>query len=227
MFLGHYALAFSAKKVAPAVSLGTLFLACQFADLLWPTLLLMGLEIVEIDPGNTLVTPLNFVKYPYSHSLVMLIVWSVMFMLLYLALRRSRTSAITVGVLVFSHYILDLITHRPDLPVTIDGDTRLGFGLWNYPGTTLAVESGIFLVGLAMYVSVTRERDRIGKLALMALIATLGAIYFAALYGPPPPNSQAVAIAGHLSWLFVLWAYWIDRHRGPRKREPASVLRPT
>ena len=225
MFLGHYALAFGAKRIAPAVSLGTLFLASQFADLLWPTLLVLGLEVVEVDPGNTLVTPLNFVKYPYSHSLVMLVEWSVMFMLLYLALRRSRTSAITVGVLVFSHYILDLITHRPDLPVTIDGDMRLGFGLWNYPGTTLAVESVIFLAGIAMYVSVTRERDRIGKLALMALIATLGAIYFAALYGPPPPNTRAVAIAGHLSWLFVLWAYWIDRHRGPRKREPASVLR--
>ena len=227
MFLGHYALAFGAKRIAPAVSLGTLFLACQFADLLWPTLLVLGLEIVEIDPGNTLVTPLNFVKYPYSHSLVMLLVWSVVLALLYLAVRRGRAGALTVGTLVFSHYLLDLITHRPDLPVTIEGSTRLGFGLWNYPGTTLAVESGMFLIGIAMYVSVTRERDRIGKLALMALIATLGAIYFAALYGPPPPNSQAVAMAGHLSWLFVLWAYWLDRHRAPRKKEPASFLRTT
>ena len=231
MFLGHYALAFGAKRVAPAVSLGSLFLACQFADLLWPTLVVLGIEIVEVDPGNTLVTPLNFVKYPYSHSLVMLLVWSVVFALLYLAFRRGRTGAVTIGTLVFSHYILDVITHRPDLPITIDGPTRLGLGLWNYPGTTLAVESVLFLFGIAMYVSVTRERDRIGKIGLMALIATLGAIYFAALYGPPPPNSQAVATAGHLSWLFVLWAYWIDRHRGPRlrasKKEPASVLRAT
>jgi membrane-bound metal-dependent hydrolase YbcI (DUF457 family) len=218
MFLGHYALAFGAKRIAPAVSLGTLFLACQFADLLWPTLLVLGLEIVEIDPGNTLVTPLNFVKYPYSHSLVMLLVWSVVLALLYLAVRRGRAGAITVGVLVFSHYLLDVIMHRPDLPVTIGGDTRLGFGLWNYPGTTLAIESALFLGGIAMYVSVTRERDRIGKMALLALIATLGAIYFAALYGPPPPNAQAVAMAGHLSWLFVLWGYWIDRHRGPRRQ---------
>jgi membrane-bound metal-dependent hydrolase YbcI (DUF457 family) len=225
MFLGHYALAFGAKRIAPAVSLGTLFLACQFADLLWPTLVVMGIEIVEVDPGNTLVTPLNFVSYPYSHSLVMLLVWSAVLGLFYLAFRRGRDGALTVGALVFSHYVLDVITHRPDMPVTIGGDTKLGFGLWNYPGTTLAVESGLFLIGLAMYVSVTRERDRVGKFALLALIATLGAIYFAALYGPPPPNSQAVAMAGHLSWLFVAWAYWIDRHRGPRKREPASVLR--
>jgi hypothetical protein len=216
MFLGHYALAFGAKRIAPAVSLGTLFMACQFADLLWPTLLVIGLEIVEIDPGNTLVTPLNFISYPYSHSLVMLVVWSFVFALLYFALRRGRVGAITVGALVFSHYLLDVIMHRPDLPVTIGGDARLGFGLWNFPGTTLATESALFLIGVAIYVSVTRERDRIGKIGLLSMIAVLAAIYFAALYGPPPPNSQAVAMAGHLSWLFVLWAYWVDRHRGPR-----------
>ena len=216
MFLGHYALAFGAKRVAPAVSLGTLFMACQFADLLWPTLVVLGIEIVEIDPGNTLVTPLNFVKYPYSHSLVMLLVWSVVFALLYLAIRRGRVGAITVGAMVFSHYVLDVITHRPDMPITIDGPARLGLGLWNYPGTTLATELAMFIVGTAIYASVTRERNRIGRIGLLALISTLVAVYVAALWGPPPPNSQSVALAGHLSWLFVLWAYWVDRHRRPR-----------
>jgi hypothetical protein len=138
----------------------------------------------------------------------------------YLAFRGGRLGAMTVGALVFSHYILDVFMHRPDLPITIGGDARLGFGLWNYPGTTLAIESALFLIGVAIYVSVTRERDRIGKIGLLAMIAVLGAIYFAALYGPPPPNSQAVAMAGHLSWLFVLWAYWVDRHRGPRFQRP-------
>jgi hypothetical protein len=218
MFLGHYALAFGAKRIAPAVSLGTLFMACQFADLLWPTLLVLGMEAVEIDPGNTLVTPLNFVSYPYSHSLMMLLVWAVVFALLYLAIRRGRAGALTVGALVLSHYFLDLIMHRPDLPITIGGSTRLGLGLWNYPGTTLATESMMFIIGAAIYSSVTRERDRIGRIGLWALMATLVAIYFAALWGPPPPNSQAVAIAGHLSWLFVWWAYWVDRHRHPRVR---------
>ena len=218
MFLGHYALAFGAKRLAPAVSLGTLFMACQFADLLWPTLVVLGIEVVEIDPGNTLVTPLNFVKYPYSHSLVMLLVWSVVFALLYLAIRRGRVGAITVGALVFSHYVLDVITHRPDMPITIEGSTRLGLGLWNYPGTTLAVESAMFIIGATIYSAVTREKDRIGKIGLWLMIATLVAIYFAALWGPPPPNSRAVAMAGHLLWLFVLWAYWVDRHRQPRAR---------
>ena len=224
MFLGHYALAFGAKRIAPSVSLGTLFLACQFADLLWPSLVLLGVERVEIEPGNTLVTPLNFVSYPYSHSLVMLLVWSAVFALLYRALRGAQPIAMaTVAALVFSHFVLDVITHRPDMPITIGGAQKIGLGLWNYPGTTLAVEAAMFLTGAGLYVTATRERDRVGQLALLALIATLAAIYFAALYGPPPPNARAVAIAGHLSWLFVFWAYWIDRHRGPRTRGRARA----
>ena len=217
MFIGHYALAFGAKRVAPAVSLGTTFLACQFADLLWPSLLMLGLETVEIDPGNTLVTPLNFVSYPYSHSLVMLAAWSALFALVYRALRgANRTAILTVAVLVFSHYVLDLITHRPDLPITIGGTYRLGLGLWNYPGATLALESALFIVGAALYLSVTAARDRIGRIGLWSLIVVIVAIYFAALYGPPPPSSAAIAVAGQLSWLFVIWAYWVDRHRQER-----------
>ena len=222
MFLGHFALAFGAKRAAPAVSLGTLFLACQFADLLWPTLLVLGLEKVEIDPGNTLVTPLNFVSYPYSHSLVMLLVWSAIFAIVYRLARGSAIAAsVTIGALVFSHYVLDVITHRPDMPITISGATKIGFGLWNYPGTTLAVESSMFIIGTALYTSVTREKDRTGRLALYALIVFLVAIYFAALYGPPPPSTAAIAGAGHLTWLFVIWAYWVDRHRGPAQARPS------
>lgn len=217
MFLGHYALAFGAKRVAPMMSLGTLFLACQFADLLWPTLVALGVEVVEIDPGNTLVTPLNFVSYPYSHSLVALVGWSALFALAYRTMRGWHPVAIaTIAALVFSHYVLDVITHRPDMPITLSGSRRLGFGLWNYPGTTLAVESTLFIVGTTLYMSVTRARDRIGRAGLYALIVVVVAIYFAALYGPPPPSSSSVAIAGHLSWLFVIWAYWVDRHRTAR-----------
>jgi membrane-bound metal-dependent hydrolase YbcI (DUF457 family) len=217
MFLGHYALALGAKKVAPAVSLGTLILAAQFADLLWPTLLVLGLEVVAIDPGNTLVTPLNFISYPYSHSLVMLLLWSGLFALAYQLLRgRQPVAVVTVAALVLSHYLLDVITHRPDMPITTDGATRLGLGLWNYPGATLAIESALFITGAALYTSATRPRNRKGELGLWFLIVILVAIYFSALYGPPPPDPRAVAVAGHLLWLFVLWGYWIDRNRQPR-----------
>jgi hypothetical protein len=217
MFIGHFALAFAGKRAAPAVSLGTLFLAGQFADLLWPTLLVLGYEKVEIDPGNTLVTPLNFVSYPYSHSLVMVLVWAAVFALVYRFVKGSRPAAIaTLAALVFSHYVLDVITHRPDLPVTIGGSTRLGLSLWNYPGTTLAVESAMFIIGSAIYASVTRERDRAGRIGFLALIVVLAAFHFAALYGPPPPSTAAIAGAGHLMWLFVIWAYWVDGHRTTR-----------
>jgi hypothetical protein len=217
MFIGHYALAFGAKKVAPSVSLGTAFIACQFADMLWPAFLGLGLEVVEIEPGNTLVTPLNFVSYPYSHSLVMLLVWAALFALVYRIVKGSRPMAMaTLAVLVLSHYVLDVITHRPDMPITIGGTTKLGFGLWNYPAATLAIESALFIAGAAMYTVATRATDRIGTYGLWSLIAVLVAIYFAALYGPPPPNVSAIATAGHLSWLFVIWAYWVDRHRQPR-----------
>jgi hypothetical protein len=219
VFIGHYALALGGKKLAPATSLGTLFLACQFADLLWPTLLTLGLETVAIDPGNTLVTPLHFISYPYSHSLVMLLLWSGLFAIAYRVMRGSRPAAIaTVAALVFSHYVLDVITHRPDMPITIGGDYRLGLGLWNHPGATLALESAMFIIGAAMYASVTRARDRIGRFGLWALIVVLVAVYFAALYGPPPPDVAAVAGAAQLQWLFVLWGYWVDRHRVPRGR---------
>jgi hypothetical protein len=217
VFIGHYALAFGAKRMAPMLSLGTLFLACQFADLLWPTLLVLGLEVVRIDPGNTVVTPLDFVSYPYSHSFVALVGWSALFALAYRTIRGWHPVAIaTIAALVFSHYLLDVITHRPDMPITLSGSRRLGLGLWNQPGTTLAVESAMFILGTTIYMSATRARDRIGRIGLYALIVVIVAIYFAALYGPPPPSTTAIATAGHMSWLFVIWAYWVDRHRAAR-----------
>lgn len=214
MFIGHYALAFGAKRYAPSVSLGTLFMACQFADLLWPTLVVLGIERVEVDPGNTAFTPLNFVSYPYSHSMVMLVVWSALFALAYRAIKGWKPNAIAaVAALVFSHFLLDFVTHRPDLPITVSGSRRLGLGLWNMPTATLAIELAMFAVGILVYLLVTRERDRIGRIGLWTLVVFLTAIYFAAAFGPPPPNASAVATAGHLSWLIVAWAYWVDRHR--------------
>ena len=93
MFIGHYAVALGAKKFAPEVSLGVLFLACQLADLIWPNLLLLGVESVQIEPGNTVMTPLNFLHYPYSHSLVALVLWGAICAAIYVALARAGTKA--------------------------------------------------------------------------------------------------------------------------------------
>ncbi len=175
---------------------------------------MLGVETVEIDPGNTVMTPLNFVSYPYSHSLLMLLVWSVLFALAYRTVRGwNRAAIVTVAVLVVSHFVLDLVTHRPDLPITPTGSRRIGLGLWNYPAAALTLEIALFLIGTTLYLSVTRARDAIGRIGLWALIVVLVALYFSALYGPPPPSPAAIAAAGQLLWVFVLWAYWVDRHR--------------
>jgi len=214
MFLGHFGLGFGAKKAAPDVSLGALFMAAQFADLLWPTLLLLGLEQVEVQPGATLVTPLNFVSYPYSHSLLALVVWGALFGIVYHVSTRSRTLAgVTLGLLVLSHWFLDVLMHRPDLPLTPSGAARLGLGLWNSMALTLAGELLVFFAGLVIYARATAARDRVGSIGLWSLAGFLLVVYLASIFGPPPPGAFAVAGAAQAMWLLVAWGYWIDRHR--------------
>jgi hypothetical protein len=218
MFIGHFGLAFGAKKAAPAVSLGSLFLAGQFADLLWPTLLLLGIERVEVEPGVTAMTPLNFVSYPYSHSLLALSAWGLAAGIVYAVVRRARgLAALTLVALVVSHWVLDVVTHRPDMPLTLNGPARLGLGLWFSIPATLAVEFVLFGAGLAVYVRATSARDRIGSIGLWTLVAFLLIIYLAAAFGPPPPSATAVAWSAQALWLLVVWGYWVDNHRMPHR----------
>lgn len=220
MFIGHFAVGFAGKRIAPSVSLGTFFLAAQFADLLWPSLVLSGVEVVEIQPGATVVTPLNFIRYPYSHSLVALIVWAMLLGFMYVLLRGARAKAgLVIGALVLSHWVLDVMTHRRDMPVTLTGSERLGFGLWNSLPATLAVEVLLFIVGVAAYVASTRAHDRQGTIGLGALVAFLLVVYVANIFGPPPPSPKAVAGAAEAMWLLVIWGYWVDRHRQPRAHD--------
>jgi uncharacterized membrane protein YhaH (DUF805 family) len=214
VFLGHFGVGFGAKAAAPKTSLGTLFLAAQFVDLLWPTFLLLGVEHARIDPGATVVTPLDFTDYPWSHSLIAGIGWGLLFAAVYFLVRRYRAGAIVAGAAVLSHWLLDLVVHRPDLPLLFSGP-KVGLGLWNSLPATLLVELAIFLGGLAVYVRTTRPRDRTGTIALWLLVGFLAAVYLANVFGPPPPDIRAVAIAGQAQWLLIAWGYWIDRHRLP------------
>src|SRR4051812_40265844 len=133
MFIGHFAVALAGKRVAPKTSLGTLLLGAQFLDLLWPPLTLSGIERFQIVPGITKMTPLLFESYPISHSLLMSAVWAVLVGAIYFARRRYRVGALMMGVAVFSHWVLDWITHRPDLQIAPGSETRVGLGLWNHP----------------------------------------------------------------------------------------------
>jgi len=213
MFIGHYAVAFGAKRAAPGVSLGMLFLATQLVDLLWPLFLLLDLEHVRIDPGNTVMTPLDFYDYPITHSLLGAVAWSLLTGLLYYGFRNNFRNALVVAGTVFSHWILDLLTHRPDLPLGFGSTVYVGLGLWNSLWGTLLLELCLFLAGLFLYAGCTRARDRYGSYGLWSLAAVLLLIYAGNLFGPPPPSEAAIALAGNVSWVFVIWAYVVDRHR--------------
>lgn len=212
MFLGHYAVAMGAKRAAPAIGLGTLILAAQWADLLWPVLLLAGVERVEIVPGITALSPFDFVHYPITHSLLGIAVWGALFGLLYV--RRSKAPRLgwILGLTVVSHWVLDVLVHRPDLPLA-PGAMRVGLGLWNLPAAAVALEAGLFVLGIVLYLRTTTPTDRTGGLALWSLVLLLSVIYIGSLAGPVPPNSTAIALAGLAGWLFVPWGYWVDRHR--------------
>lgn len=213
MFIGHFALGFAAKTAAPRVSLGTLFLAAQFIDLLWPTFLLMGLERVRIEPGVTAVTPLVFEHYPYSHSLLAVLGWAVLLAGLHFLLVRERRSAVVLAALVVSHWLLDLLVHRPDLPLLPWGGAVAGLRLWSSLTLTLALEVPLFALGVWLYARSTRAMDPAGRWGLVGLVLFLFVVYAGNVLGTPPPSVAAIAWLGQLQWLLVLWGYWVDRHR--------------
>lgn len=213
MFIGHFAVAFAAKRAAPRASLGTTFVAAQLADLLWPVFLLLGWEQVRVTPNTNPFLKLDFTSYPWSHSLAMEIVWAVAFGALYFAVTRYARGAIVVALLVPSHWILDLIVHRPDLPLYPGASARYGLGLWNNPIATLVVEGIVFIVGVAVYARATRARDRAGRYGLRGLVAFLVILYVASLVSPPPPSVTALAWSALIGWPLMLWPWWVDRHR--------------
>ena len=212
MFIGHFAVALAAKRAAPRLSLGVLFVAGLFADILWPVLVVLGVERVEILPGATVMTPLDFISYPYSHSLALLIVWGVLFGL---AVRHKDPRAfVVVSALVVSHWVLDFITHRPDMPL-FPGGPKVGLSLWNSVPGTVILEIAMYLAGAWIYLHTTRPRNAGGRWGMLVLLSTLLLIYIGdALSRVPPPNVNAIVVAGMAaSVIFTAWAVWADRHR--------------
>jgi len=215
MFIGHDAVAFGGKRVAPRTSLGTLVLAATWLDLIWPIFLILGIEHVRIRGGSDPFLVLDFYDYPWTHSLVMSIAWSVAFAIVYWLVTRYARGAVVAGVLVFSHWFLDYLTHIPDLPLYPGGPT-VGLGLWKSPAATVVVEVLMLAGGVYVYARQTTARDRVGSIALAVFIVFLLAVYAANFFSPPPPSAQAIGWAGLLGWLLPLWAWWIDRHRDAR-----------
>ncbi len=217
MFVGHFGVGLAAKRAAPRVSLGTLLLAVQWADLVWPVLLLAGVEHVRIAPGLMAASQLDFYDYPWSHSLVALTAWGALFAALHWARKRDAGAALLLFAGVISHWFLDVLMHRPDMPVFFHGP-YLGLGLWNSIPATVLLEGTVFAVGIGVYVRATRPVDRGGVWALWLLLGMLAALWIGAMLAPPPPDARVVAISGAvMGWLVVLpWGYWINRHRTRR-----------
>lgn len=211
MFIGHFAVGFAAKRVVPEANLGLLFLASQLLDLVWPVLVLAGIERVAVDHGATVVTPLNFEHYPYSHSLAMAVLYSVAFTIVGHAVLRSWRGGLVLGGVTLSHWILDFVTHRADLPILLASE-KYGLGLWNSLAATLIVEVGMFVAGVLLYLRVKGTNLR--PKSIWTLIAFLGLIYAANVFGPRPPidtPGTAIAAPGVAMWLLVIWATLADR----------------
>ena len=213
MFIGHFGAGFAGKKFSKSASLGTYFMAAQWVDLIWPILLLLGIEKVKIDPGVSAVTPLNFTYYPFTHSLFGTIVWGILFSAVYFIIKKNYKTSIILGLLVISHWFLDLLVHIPDLPIFPGYSLKVGFGIWNNFTLTIIVEGLVFVIGAYIYFKITKPKNKIGVYSLVGLIIFFVAMYISNLLGPPPPSIEAIGIIGNAQWLIILWAYWIDKNR--------------
>jgi hypothetical protein len=225
VFLGHYGVAFALKRAEPKLSLGTLFIAVQLADLLWGVFLLLGWEHARIVPGYTPVVPLEFLDYPISHSLIGSIIWSMVAAAFYYSwptrdTTRHWQASLVVGVAVLSHYVLDVLAHVPDLPLAGNDSPKLGLGLWNYPIASLIAELLFLGIGAGIYVAYRSHRHPVRATRLIVLVLILVGTYFASQYGPVPPNMTVVAVS---DIIFVLGAAalaaWADRRATPAELE--------
>ncbi len=215
MFVGHLAVALAAKRASPRVPLAVLIAGAFALDLIWPVFLLLGIERVRIAPGITAFTPLDFAHYPWSHSLSMAVIWGVVLGRLSVVRSRRVAGAVLVGLVVISHWVLDFVTHRPDLPLWPGGPV-VGLGLWNSVPGTLLVEGALFAAATAAYLRGTRARGAAGAWSLWGLVGFTALVWLSGPWSPPPPSVGAIAWVGLAMWLFPLWGMWIDRTRAGR-----------
>jgi hypothetical protein len=212
MFVGHLALAFASKRVDPRPSLGWYVAAVVALDLLWPLFLLFGIEHVRVAPGATAFTPLVFESYPWSHSLLMSAVWGA----LLAGIARWRgvapRTALLLALLVMSHWVLDFITHAPDMPLWPGASPRLGLGLWNSIAGTIIIEGLLWIAGIWLYLAPRRATSWIGPVALWSFILVCTAMWISGPWSPPPPTERAMGWFGLIGWITVPWAALADRH---------------
>ncbi len=217
MFIGHYAVGLASKKLAPRASLGVLIAAPILLDLLWPIFLLLGWEHVSVEPNPNPFLRLAFDAYPISHGLLAVIGWATLFAAIYFGLTRYKAGTLVIWMGVISHWVMDYIVHRPDLPLYAGGTRLVGLGLWNHRWATIAVEVVLFAAGIWIYLRQTKAKNKIGLYAFWGFVVFLVVAYGGAAFGPPPPASvKKLAVVMLCTALLIPWAWWFDKHREAR-----------
>lgn len=216
MFVGHYGPSFAIRSIQPSIRLWILFIAVQFLDVGWSVFVFLGVEKVRIVPGITASNPLDLYYMPYTHSLLAALAWTVSSILLCRLLGvRGWSACIWIGVAVFSHWILDFLVHRRDLPL-YDDTAKVGLGIWDYPIIALSLEALLLFGGMIMYLRKTRPLSAVGRLGPPIFGVTVLAIQVYIFFGPPPASPVAAAATALGSYvIFASIAAWLDRNREP------------
>ncbi len=217
MLVGHLGIGFLAKRTEPRLSLGTLVFAAMLADILWTIFMMLGLERVTFGTGLGAGNYFEAVDVALSHSLLMGVLWGVLFAFAYTRMRPWGRTAWLLAAVVISHWGLDVVSHRPDMPLAPATSTRLGLGLWTSLPATLAVEGGLWAISIVLYVRATAARKRAGTYMFWIVALLLTLVWYNNIAGPPPANPRSASLASFtLFTLIVLWGYWIDRLRSCR-----------
>ena len=212
MFVGHLAVALAAKRSAPNANLGWLVAGVSALDLVWPILLLAGVEKASVVPGTTAFTPLVFDAYPWSHSLLMSVVWGLVLVGIARAARVPASPALLVA-LVVSHWVLDVVTHAPDMPLWPGNSPRFGLALWNSIPATLIIEGALWIAGIMMYQGVlARTKQRPGW-PFWSFVVVCTLMWASGPWSPPPPTTTSLGLFALIGWIVIPWSAWADRAR--------------
>jgi hypothetical protein len=201
MFVGHYGVSFAAKSVEKTLPLWLLFVAVQIVDIFWAIFVLLDLYYM-----------------PYTHSLIATVAWSGLAFAAFTfipGLKGSMQAALVLAAAVSSHWVLDIIVHRPDLPL-YDDTLKMGFGLWNYPVAAFGLEAAILFGGIVLYLRSTTSNSAVGKYGVAILGVVMLSIQATVFFGPPPSSDRAAAVTALVLYAAFAWiAFWLERRRMP------------
>ena len=215
MFIGHYGASFAAKAIKPSIPLWVLFLAVQLVDVSWAIFVLLGIEKVRIVPGITATNPLDLYYMPYTHGLISSLLWALGAAIIYGLLPGVGRwgSAVIVGMAVFSHWLFDLVVHRPDLPL-YDNTLKVGLGLWNLPAIAFMLEVALLVGSMYLCMRITKPVRRGGFYGMIIFGLFMTGVQLMVFFGKPPTSATEVAISALVSYfLFAAVGFWLEQKR--------------